>query len=74
MSELISYHEQHYTTLVLFEPRIQGGVEVLEEIEGCHNQHHQEKGIVVEDGKSSGFIISHLVLLPQDPEIQQNQS
>lgn len=48
--------------------RIHGGVEVLEQEEGGDDDEDQEECVVVEDGEGGGFIVSHFVLLPQDPE------
>lgn len=47
--------------------RIHCGVEVPEQEEGGDDDEHQEEGVVVEDGEGGGFVVGHLVLLPQDP-------
>jgi len=48
---------------------IEHGVEVLEDVEGSHDEQHQVQGVVVEDREGGGLVVGNLVLLPQHPLI-----
>lgn len=53
--------------------RIHSGVQVLQDVEGGDYQEDQVEGVVVKYGEGRRLVVSHFVLLPQNPENTKNE-